>query len=94
MILTRYEGRLLVVLQPDHGVQTGLIAAAWGNSEVPPPFSLDDHARAFVDALDTWKIDAMSILPYAETLMRLDRELKGETEEHQVDQLVAKLPSL
>jgi hypothetical protein len=41
-----------------------------------------------------WKIDVMSILPYAETLMRLDRELKGETEEHQVDQLVAKLPSL
>jgi hypothetical protein len=41
-----------------------------------------------------WKIDVMAILPYAETLMRLDRELKGESEEHQVDQLVAKLPSL
>ena len=48
----------------------------------------------FLKEDNTWKIDAMSILPYAETLMRLDRELKGETEEHQVDQLVAKLPSL
>ncbi|MEO8875202.1 MAG: alpha/beta fold hydrolase [Polyangiaceae bacterium] len=28
-----------------------------GNSEVPPPFSLDDNARAFVDALDAWKIE-------------------------------------
>jgi len=36
MILSRYEGRLLVVGQPDHGLQTGLIAAAWGNDEVPP----------------------------------------------------------
>jgi hypothetical protein len=43
MILTRYDSRLLVVLQPDHGVQTGLIAAAWGNAEVPPP---REHRRA------------------------------------------------
>lgn len=43
MILTRYDGRLLVVLQPDHGVQTGLIADAWGNSEVPAP---REHRRA------------------------------------------------
>ena len=49
---------------------------------------------SFLKEDDTWKIDVMSILPYAETLMRLDRELKGETEEHQVDQLVAKLHSL
>lgn len=28
-----------------------------GNSEVPPPFSLDDHARAYIDALDGWKMD-------------------------------------
>jgi hypothetical protein len=48
----------------------------------------------FLKEDDMWKIDAMSILPYAETLMRLDREIKGETEEHQVDQLVSKLPSL
>ena len=49
---------------------------------------------SFLKEDGAWKIDVMSILPYAETLMRLDRELKGETEEHQVDQLVAKLPSL
>jgi hypothetical protein len=48
----------------------------------------------FVREDDGWKIDVMAILPYAETLMRLDRELKRETEEEQVDQLVAKLPSL
>jgi hypothetical protein len=36
----------------------------------------------------------MALLPYAETLMRLDRALKGESESDQVDQLVAKLPSL
>lgn len=34
MIMSRYDGRLLVVGQPDHGVQTGLIAAGWGNDEV------------------------------------------------------------
>ena len=49
---------------------------------------------SFLKEDDAWKIDVMSILPYAETLMRLDREIKGETEEHQVDQLVAKLHSL
>jgi hypothetical protein len=49
---------------------------------------------SFLKEDEAWKIDVMSILPYAETLMRLDRELKGQTEEHQVDQLVAKLPSL
>jgi len=34
-------GRVLVIDGPGHG-----------KSEVPPPFSLDDHTRAFVDALD------------------------------------------
>jgi len=48
----------------------------------------------FLKEDDAWKIDVLSILPYAETLMRLDRELKGESEEKQVDQLVEKLPSL
>ena len=48
----------------------------------------------FIKEDDGWKIDVMSILPYAETLMRLDRAVKRETEEEQVDQLVAKLPSL
>ncbi|MGF7238564.1 MAG: DUF3891 family protein [Frankia sp.] len=36
MILTRYQGKLLVVRQPDHGDQTGLFARAWGNEEIPP----------------------------------------------------------
>lgn len=43
MIVTRWQGQLLVVLQPDHGVQTGLIARAWGNEDVPP---LAEHERA------------------------------------------------
>ena len=34
-------GRVVVIDGPGHG-----------RSEVPPPFSLDDHARALVDALD------------------------------------------
>ncbi len=49
---------------------------------------------SFLKEDGAWKIDVMSILPYAETLMRLDRELKGVSEEKQVDQLVAKLPAL
>lgn len=48
----------------------------------------------FLKEDDAWKIDVMAILPYAETLMLLDRDLKGESEDKQVDQLVAKLPSL
>ncbi|OJY43420.1 DUF3891 family protein [Pseudonocardia sp. 73-21] len=43
MILSRYDGRLLVVRQPDHGLQTGLIAAAWGNDEVP---AVTEHREA------------------------------------------------
>jgi hypothetical protein len=35
VIITRWQGRLLVVFQPDHGTQTGLIAEQWGNDEVP-----------------------------------------------------------
>ncbi len=41
-----------------------------------------------------WKIDVMALLPYAEVLMRVDRAIKGETQEQQVDQLVSKLPAL
>lgn len=43
--------RVLVVDGPGHGM-----------SEVPPPFSLDDHARAFVDALDAWKVDRAALV--------------------------------
>ena len=64
------------------------------NAEVYYDGVLTAVRLTFLKEDGAWKIDVMSILPYAETLMRLDRELKGETEEHQVDQLVAKLPSL
>ena len=36
MILQRYRGHLLVVLQPDHGVQSGDFAEHWGNEATPP----------------------------------------------------------
>ena len=48
----------------------------------------------FVKEGETWKIDVMALLPYAEVLMRVDRAIKGETEAQQVDQLVSKLPAL
>jgi hypothetical protein len=48
----------------------------------------------FLKEGDSWKIDVMALLPYAEVLMRVDRAIKGETEAQQVDQLVSKLPSL
>jgi len=38
-------GRVIVIDGPGHG-----------RSEVPPPFSLEDHARALVDALDALKV--------------------------------------
>jgi pimeloyl-ACP methyl ester carboxylesterase len=44
--LTKLGARVITVDHPGHG-----------NSEVPPPFSLDDHARAVVDALDGWNIE-------------------------------------
>jgi hypothetical protein len=43
VIISRYEGKLLVVRQPDHGDQTGLFAADWGNEDVAP---LTEHRRA------------------------------------------------
>ena len=48
----------------------------------------------FLKQGDTWEIDVMALLPYAEVLMRVDRAIKGETQAQQVDQLVSKLPSL
>lgn len=35
MIFQQYRGQLLVVRQPDHGVQTGLFAQRWGNEQTP-----------------------------------------------------------
>ena len=44
MIVSRISGnKLLVVRQADHGTQTGLISAAWGNDEFAP---LTERARA------------------------------------------------
>ena len=57
MILSRYQGKLLVVRQPDHGRQTGLIAAAWGNEDVPPPVEHREAARlAAAHHDDGWAI--------------------------------------
>src|SRR3954463_4451748 len=36
MIFQEYRGQLLVVRQPDHGIQTGLFAQRWGNESTPP----------------------------------------------------------
>lgn len=36
MILQHFHGQLLVVRQPDHGIQSGLFAAHWGNEATPP----------------------------------------------------------
>jgi hypothetical protein len=48
----------------------------------------------FIQENGSWKIDILAILPYAEILMRLDRAIKGETEQEQVELLVSRLPSL
>jgi len=57
MILSRYDGQLLVVRQPDHGLQTGLIAEAWGNGEVAPPTQHREAGRlAATHHDDGWAI--------------------------------------
>lgn len=35
MIVSRHDGQLLVVRQPDHGLQVGAFAGCWGNEDVP-----------------------------------------------------------
>ena len=64
------------------------------SAEVYYQDSLTALRLPFIKEGDGWKIDVMSLLPYAEVLMRVDRAIKGETEAKQVDQLVSKLPSL
>jgi hypothetical protein len=49
---------------------------------------------AFLKEDGAWKIDILSILPWTETLLTLDRLVTRKSEDEQVDQLVAKLPSL
>ena len=46
MILQRFKNALLVVRQPDHGLQTGRFAEHWGN-ETTPPF---EPRAAVIDA--------------------------------------------
>jgi hypothetical protein len=46
VIFQQYRGQLLVVRQPDHGIQTGQFAAHWGN-ETTPSF---DPRRAVIEA--------------------------------------------
>lgn len=59
MILTRMDGALLVVRQPDHGTQAGLFARAWGNEVVPPPehhrFAIELAARHHDDGWAVWE---------------------------------------
>jgi Protein of unknown function (DUF3891) len=56
MILTRVPEGLLVVRQTDHGSQTGLFAATWGNEEVPPPSGPDDTTLAARHHDDGWAV--------------------------------------
>jgi len=46
MIFQLFRGQLLVVRQPDHGVQTGLFASRWGNEHTPT----FDPREAVIDA--------------------------------------------
>lgn len=46
MIFQQFHGQLLAVRQADHGVQTGLFAAHWGNEQTPP----FDPRQAVIDA--------------------------------------------
>ena len=46
MIFQEFRRQLLVVRQPDHGIQTGLFAERWGNDELQ--YYTRDPANAFV----------------------------------------------
>ncbi len=70
------------------------ISGDHANAQVYYEGTLTALRLPFVKEGDTWKIDVMALLPYAELLMRVDRAIKGETEAQQVDKLVSRLPSL
>jgi hypothetical protein len=55
MIFQQYRGHLLVVRQPDHGVQTGLFASQWGNEETPPFTPREPVIAAGTRHDDGWK---------------------------------------
>jgi hypothetical protein len=46
----------------------------------------------FVRESGAWKIDLAQLAPYAETALRTDRMVKGQTEAQQIAQLVARIP--
>ena len=48
----------------------------------------------FVKHASVWELDLLSMLPYAEVLMRLDRAVTGKSESQQVAQIVSPLPLL
>jgi hypothetical protein len=55
MIFQQYRGHLLVVRQPDHGVQTGLFAHHWGNEQTPPFTPREPVIAAGTRHDDGWK---------------------------------------
>ena len=55
MIFQQYRGHLLVVRQPDHGVQTGLFARHWGNEETLPFTPREPVIAAGTRHDDGWK---------------------------------------
>src|SRR5271170_4792181 len=57
MIFARTEQGLMVVRQPEHGRQTGLFAAVWGNDEVQPVADRNQSVRlAGTHHEDGWSI--------------------------------------
>lgn len=56
MILTQVPEGLLVVRQTDHGTQTGLFAAAWGNEAVAAPSRPEDATLAARHHDDGWAV--------------------------------------
>jgi len=55
MIFQQYRNHLLVVRQPDHGVQTGLFAQRWGNEQTPPFTPREPVIAAGTRHDDGWK---------------------------------------
>ena len=64
MIFQQYRGHLLVVRQPDHGVQTGLFASHWGNEETPPFTPREPVIAAGTRHDDGWRRGRRSTRPW------------------------------
>jgi hypothetical protein len=96
VLLQRISQRHLLNTRDIQQISLGHISVngEHASAEVYYQRSLTALRLPFVNEDHVWKIDVLALLPYAEVLMRLDRAVKGETETQQVDQLVAKLPSL